>query len=697
MKKKKKIITIGSLLTAITLIIAGCNTGGGKPAAPDGAAASSNSETSVLIQWNDNSDNETGFTIERSSSASGTFTEAGTAAADAVQYTDTGLTTGTEYYYRVAAYNEGGMSPYTAVVSAVPSESGGDTSQAEELASSISTDTTLVNRIADNSAADYFASGDVTVTAALTIEAGVIIAFDEDVLLSIGTGGSIDANGTESEGILMTSSRASENIKWAGLNITSTSTLNSLDYVTIRHAGGDAASYVNSDWRAGSIMLEDEGTLSITNSTITDSDAYGLYLDDNAVLGTFSSNTFSDNTGEPAVIPFNQIGALDSGTTFSGNGHDGVSIYRSTLSDEQTAPALSTGSEYLVIGEIAVAGKLTIQEGARFVFNEDQNLLVESTGSLNAVGTADAMIVFTSSDIAGGIKWGGIGFESTSTLNELDYVEVSHGGGHDHYYVNSDWRAGNIVLDEGHLKLTNSTVSESGSHGLWVDPDSDLTAFSGNTFTNNTDEAAAIPFNDIGIIDGASTYTGNGHDGVSVYGSTMVDDQTAAKLSGTAAYKVLSDIYTEAAFTIEAGTGFVFAEDTWLEVKAGGSLVSAGTSGNEIVFTSVDEAGGILWGGIGILSSSALNEISYTTVKYAGGHEGYYVGSDWRASAIVLEESSAVLTLENSTVSNSGSHGLIVENGGEVNGLTAADASPETTVEGANTFTGNGNTDVVFY
>ena len=115
------------------------------------------------------------------------------------------------------------------------------------------------------------------------------------------------------------------------------------------------------------------------------------------------------------------------------------------------------------------------------------------------------------------------------------------------------------------------------------------------------------------------------------------------------------------------------------------------------MFTSVDEAGGILWGGIGILSSSALNEISYTTVKYAGGDEGYYVGSDWRASAIVLEDSSAVLTLENSTVSNSGSHGLIVENGGEVNGLTASDTNPDTAVEGANTFTANGDTNVVFY
>jgi hypothetical protein len=444
---------------------------------------------------------------------------------------------------------------------------GGDPSQAEELTSPIDTDTTLVNRISDAGMADYVAHSDLTITAALTIEAGVIIAFDEDVQLVIDTGGSIDANGTASEGIVMTSSRASEGIKWAGLNVASTSTINSLDYVTVLHAGGDAASYINSAWRAGGIILENEGTLSITNSTIKESDDYGLYLDDNAVLGTFSSNTFTDNDGEAAAIPFNQIGALDSETSFSGNGHNGVSIYKSALSDEQTAPALSAGAKYLVNGDLKVQGKLTIAEGSQFIFNEDKNLLVESTGSLKATGTADNLIVFTSSDTAGGIKWGGIGIESTSTVNEFDYVEVSHGGGADLYYVNSAWRSGNIVLDEGHLKLTNSTVSEGGSHGLWVDSNSDLTTFSVNTFTNNNGEAAVIPFNDIGIIDGTSTYSGNGHDGVSIYGSTMTDDQTASKLSGTATYKVLDHIYTEAGFTIEAGTGFVFAEDTWLEVN----------------------------------------------------------------------------------------------------------------------------------
>ena len=68
------------------------------------------SETSVRLDWADNSSDEFGFRIERKTGAGGTYSGVGTAPADATTFTNSYLTTGQTYYYRVAAYQEGGYS-----------------------------------------------------------------------------------------------------------------------------------------------------------------------------------------------------------------------------------------------------------------------------------------------------------------------------------------------------------------------------------------------------------------------------------------------------------------------------------------------------------------------------------------------------------------------------------------------------------
>ncbi len=61
------------------------------------------SNESIQISWSGVSGNETGFKISRASSASGAYSEIHTAAGTDTEYTDTGLSTGTSYYYRVQA------------------------------------------------------------------------------------------------------------------------------------------------------------------------------------------------------------------------------------------------------------------------------------------------------------------------------------------------------------------------------------------------------------------------------------------------------------------------------------------------------------------------------------------------------------------------------------------------------------------
>jgi hypothetical protein len=82
------------------------------PVAPSNLVATYISDSQVNLAWTDNSNNEDGFTIERSPGGS-EWAEIATRPANATTYGDTGLTAETEYHYRVRAYNTAGTSAWS--------------------------------------------------------------------------------------------------------------------------------------------------------------------------------------------------------------------------------------------------------------------------------------------------------------------------------------------------------------------------------------------------------------------------------------------------------------------------------------------------------------------------------------------------------------------------------------------------------
>jgi hypothetical protein len=66
----------------------------------------------IKLRWTDNSADETGFEIVRSTSMTGTFTPVFTVGANVTSYNDSGLVAGTNYFYKVRAINANGASPY---------------------------------------------------------------------------------------------------------------------------------------------------------------------------------------------------------------------------------------------------------------------------------------------------------------------------------------------------------------------------------------------------------------------------------------------------------------------------------------------------------------------------------------------------------------------------------------------------------
>jgi serine protease AprX len=91
------------------------------PAAPSGLTGTVLTSTSIRLNWVDNSNNETGFSIQRCSGANCTnFAQIATVGAGVTTYTNTGLTSGQRYRYRVRAFNTVGNSAFSNIVTLRP-------------------------------------------------------------------------------------------------------------------------------------------------------------------------------------------------------------------------------------------------------------------------------------------------------------------------------------------------------------------------------------------------------------------------------------------------------------------------------------------------------------------------------------------------------------------------------------------------
>ena len=80
------------------------------PGAPSGLIASATGYATVDLSWTDESDNETGFRVERKEGGAGVYSAAGNVAANTASFADTGLSPNTTYFYRVIAFNPSGDS-----------------------------------------------------------------------------------------------------------------------------------------------------------------------------------------------------------------------------------------------------------------------------------------------------------------------------------------------------------------------------------------------------------------------------------------------------------------------------------------------------------------------------------------------------------------------------------------------------------
>lgn len=80
------------------------------PTSPTNLSVTPISGTELLLEWDDESSNEAGFIISRTTDQLGTFTAIDTVPANVTTYQNTGLTNNQPYFYYVRAFNEDGLS-----------------------------------------------------------------------------------------------------------------------------------------------------------------------------------------------------------------------------------------------------------------------------------------------------------------------------------------------------------------------------------------------------------------------------------------------------------------------------------------------------------------------------------------------------------------------------------------------------------
>lgn len=335
--------------------------------------------------------------------------------------------------------------------------------------SNISANLTLEDR---GSSPDYIIPCRIKVEALLTIEPGVEIVFGADAGLEFVSAGTLNAQGTAANPIVLRGENPSAGF-WRGLRFSSSGNNNKLHFASVDGAG--SLSWDGANIKAN-ISLTGGSRLELKNSTISNSASDGLHVAFlNALpdaLAGFDGNTFSGNNNYPLRVLGVHVKDLGF-NTFSNNGFDKIEVHSAIssrgINDSQswTYP----GAPILLNDRLDIAnssqGNLTIGEGVVIEMGADQSISVRSQGYLKVNGTASNPVIFRGEQ---GVKdyWKGIFIQGNNANNVFNYAHISDGGSssHDGNPGRECVRIGSNFSGPYRLTMNNCIISNSTQCGV---------------------------------------------------------------------------------------------------------------------------------------------------------------------------------------------------------------------------------------
>jgi hypothetical protein len=522
--------------------------------------------------------------------------------------------------------------------------------------------------------------------ATLTIEPGVTMMFKKDVELTIAYNGAgrLVAAGTAALPIVMTSSAAIPAAgDWAGIRFYGeTLTGNQVSYVTLDDCGQPGGGCIVG------LTGVTPGALTIDHVTI---DHVGAGADGIVENGTDLAFKVTNTTFKPGAIAKGDFAIyLDAGS-FAGIGAGNV--FNSATIDvdggtvETTASWVNPGTPIVVTSTFRVEGDaspvLTLAPGTIMQFDADVALWIgyNGAGQLVAEGTAAAPILMTSKAVVPGPgDWVGVQlWDSTANGTKLAYLKLDYCGDADGGCIaaTSGVKSDRVTIDHvtiDHVGAQANGIVEKGTDSRF-------------NITNCSFPAGAIQSGQYAIYVDAASFSAIGT--TNSFAGAMIDLDGGDIVTTTSwgnpgtPIAVTSDIRVQGVstpvLTVAAGSVFKFGAGNviWVGYSDAGKLVVSGTApaAEHVTLTSLastpskgDWNGIIVWG-------TSQASLTFTDILYAGG-------DDTAAGGVAANSDQAVVSMSDSSVSNSAGYGVYV---------ACDNASVSTT---NCTFTNNTNSDI---
>lgn len=440
-------------------------------------------------------------------------------------------------------------------------------------------------------------------TETLTVAAGVTLTVEPGVVVmgQLGTSlvinGRLEAVGTTTAPITFTSAADTGPGEWSGVRFFGGT--GHLNYTLARYTSSSESIIIDGSPNDGPVIIE--------NSAIQDNLGYPMMVRPEDLHRLQMSNvSFTGNNKNRVIIggdPFSNV-TLTEDVTLSGQpGLEGYEVV-----------------DFVIIVPAGIT--MTLQPGTTIMATDSGYcpISVAEQGHLEAVGTSEAPVTFTSTSDSSPGEWGDICVAGSA---HFDWTEFRYG------LFNLDiWGPMG-----GEVFIENSAIISSSLYSVWAYADSiHRLRMSNVTFSGNARNRVLI-----------DTDSGN----------SLVNDVTLTAQPGLEGYEFnapdlpVLQVPASVTLTMEPGTTLMAPENTGavIQVFDQGHLNARGTADSPVTFTSATDSGPGEWVGLTIAGSA---ELDHAVVRNGALNIG------------IFENNNGEIRITNSVISNSSEYPMIV-------------------------------------